>query len=184
MIEALEGFNREQREEAARGNPNREWHIGIGVAYGMAIVGNVGCERKMNYTAFGHTAEFAEYLEGATKRYRQQCILSESVQRKVKDQLPCRLLDFVSMGGGGRAMRIYSVKKTVSGVEHEAWDLHNAAMEEYLKRDFAGAANSFERVCGMLGDDAPSGLMLERCRAYAKREPPPRWDGVEIGETA
>jgi class 3 adenylate cyclase len=184
MAEALEGFNGEQREEAARGNPNREWNIGVGVAYGVSTVGNVGCEKKMNYTAFGPMADFASELEGATKRYRQQCILSESVQRKVKDQLPCRLLDFVRMGGPGRAMRIYTVKKVLTDGEREAWDLHNAAMEEYLKRDFSSAAERFGRVCAMLGDDAPGALMIERCRAYATQAPPPGWDGTEIGEIA
>jgi class 3 adenylate cyclase len=179
MIEALEGFNREQ---SAAGNA--EWNIGVGVAYGVSTVGNVGCEKKMNYTAFGPMADLASELEGATKRYRQQCILSESVQRKVKDQLPCRLLDFVSMGGTGRAMRIYSAKKTVSGVEREAWDLHNAGMEAYLARDFVNAAGRFERVCAMLGDDEPGALMLARCREYAAHAPPPAWGGVEIGETA
>ncbi len=179
MAEALEGFNREQK---AMGNA--AWNIGVGVAYGVSTVGNVGCEKKMNYTAFGPMADFASELEGATKRYRQPCILSESVQRKVKDALACRLLDFVGMGGAGRASRIYTAKKSVSGAEREAWDLHNAAMEEYAKRDFAGAADGFERVGSMLGDDAPSIMMLERCRRYRQLALPPGWDGVEIEETA
>jgi adenylate cyclase len=179
MVEALEGFNREQ---AAMGNA--VWNIGVGVAYGVSTVGNVGCEKKMNYTAFGPMADFASELEGATKRYRQQCILSESVQRKAKDQLPCRLLDFVRMGGPGPAARIYTAKKALTDVEREAWDLHNTAMEAYLKRDFAGAADRFERVCAMLGDDVPGALMLERCRRYRQLTLPSGWDGAEIGETA
>ena len=102
----------------------------------------------------------------------------------MKDQLPCRLLDFVRMGGPGRATRIYTVKKVLTDGEREAWDLHNAAMEEYLKRDFSSAADRFDRVCAMLGDDAPGALMIERCRAYATQAPPPGWDGTEIGEIA
>jgi adenylate cyclase len=179
MAEALEKFNNEQ---TAKGNPS--WNIGVGVTYGVCTVGNIGCEKKMNYTAFGPMADFAAELEGATKRYRQQCILSESVQRRVKDLLPCRLLDFVRMAGPGRAVRIFTAKKSVSGVEHEAWDLHNAAMEEYLKRDFTGAADRFERVCAMLGDDVPGALMLERCRRYRRLTLPKGWDGAEMRETA
>jgi hypothetical protein len=129
-------------------------------------------------------ADFASELEGATKSYRQQCILSESVQRKVKDRLACRLLDVVRMGGTGRAVRIYTAKKSVSGVEREAWDLHNEAMGRYLARDFAGAAGRLERVCAMLVDDAPGSLMLERCRRYERLALPAEWDGAAIGETA
>jgi len=179
MAEALEGFNREQRES---GNP--AWNIGVGVAYGVSTVGNVGCERKMNYTAFGPMADFASELEGATKRYQVRCIVSEMVQRKVKDALVCRLLDFVPMGGMGRAVRIYTAKKTVDDVEREAWNLHNEGMEAYLKRDFAGAADAFERVCGMIEGDVPGALLLERCRRYGRQEPPAGWDGAEIEGTA
>jgi adenylate cyclase len=179
MAEALEGFNRGQQE-----NGNPAWNIGVGVAYGVSTVGNVGCEKKMNYTAFGPMADFASELEGATKRYRVKCIVSEMVQRKVKDRLACRLLDFVPMGSAGRAVRIYTAKKSVEGVEREAWNLHNEGMEAYRARNFAGAALKFERVCALIENDAPGELMRERCRRYGRLEMPAGWDGAEIGETA
>jgi adenylate cyclase len=176
MTEALEGFNREQKEN---GSPS--WNIGVGVAYGRSIVGNVGCEKKMNYTAFGRIADLASELEGATKRYRVKCIISEMVQRRVKAQLPCRLLDFDPLGGIGR---IYTAKKNVEGVEREAWDLHNEGMEAYLRREHARAAEMFERVCALIEDDAPAALMLERCRRRRQSGLPAARDGAEIGEPA
>jgi adenylate cyclase len=179
MAEALEGFNREQQE-----NGNPAWNIGVGVAYGVSTVGNVGCEKKMNYTAFGPMADFASELEGATKRYRVKCIVSEMVQRKVKDRLPCRQLDFVPMGGVGRAVRIYTVKKSTEGVERQAWNLHNEGMEAYRARTFAVAGAMFERVRELIPHDEPAELMLERCRRYERLELPAAWDGAEIGETA
>jgi adenylate cyclase len=182
MVEALAGFNREQE---AHGNP--AWHIGIGIAYGMATVGNAGCERKMNYTAFGPTPELAEHLEGSTKRYKQPVLLSESVQRKVKEAVPCRFLDVVPAGSAGRPMRLYTARAAVDGAEREAWGLHEAAMEAYLARDFAAAEGTFRKVAAMLaGDepDAPAAMMAERCRRYAKQAPPADWVGTDIGETA
>ena len=168
--------------QRASGGP--EFHIGVGINYGVVTVGNIGCEKKMNYTAFGPMADFASELEGATKRYHVKCIVSEMVQRKVKGQLACRLLDFVPLGGMGRAVRIFTVKKTVEGVERETWNLHNEGMEAYLRRDFAGAADAFERVCGMIEADVPGALMLERCRRYQRAELSAGWDGAEIEGTA
>jgi len=106
------------------------------------------------------------------------------VQRKVKEQVPCRLLDFVHGGTGDRAMRLYTARTAVSGAEREAWDLHDAAMEAYLAKDFAAAARGFEQVGRLLPDDAPAAMMLERCRRFAKQAPPADWDGAEIGESA
>jgi adenylate cyclase len=184
MADALNDFNRQQREEAAKHRDCVEWHIGIGVNYGVAIVGDIGCERRMNYNALGRVSDFASDLEGCTKTYAQQVIVSERVRREVLRTVACRQLDIHPTGDTGRPTKIYSVKRSVDGAEREAWDIHNAAMETYLKRDFTAAARGFEQVSRMLKDDAPAMMMLERCRRFAKKAPPPDWDGAEISESA
>jgi adenylate cyclase len=185
MVEALAEFNRAQREEAARGKSNLEWNIGVGVNYGVATVGDIGCDKKMIYNAFGRVSDFASELEGSTKKYAQQVIISERVRREVRNDLTCRYLDIHPTGDTGRPTNIYTVKRSVEGAEHEAWDLHNAAMEEYFPgRNFPKAAVLFAQVQKLLPGDAPGALMLERCRRYAKKAPPPDWDGAEIGDLA
>ena len=132
----------------------------------------------------GRVSDFASELEGSTKRYAEPVIVSERVYREVRNQLACRQLDIHPTGDTGRPTRIYTVRKSVVGAEGEAWELHNAAMVEYFPgRNFAKATGMFEQVRTLLPGDAVSGMMLERCRAYAKHAPPPEWDGAEIGET-
>jgi hypothetical protein len=73
----------------------------------------------------------------------------------------------------------------VEGAEREAWELHNAAMEEYFPgRNFTKAASMFAQVQKLLPRDVSSRMMQERCRRYQTASPSPGWDGVEIGETA
>jgi adenylate cyclase len=43
--------------------------IGIGLAVGNAILGNIGSQSKIEYTAIGDTVNMAARLEGATKRF-------------------------------------------------------------------------------------------------------------------
>ena len=42
---------------------NEELHVGVGVHYGPAVVGNMGSERRMDYTAIGDTVNTSARLE-------------------------------------------------------------------------------------------------------------------------
>ena len=97
MEEALAGFNARQK---AAGKP--EFQIGVGINYGEVTVGNIGTEKKMDYTVIGDMVNLASRLEGLTKQYHQRLIISETLHEKVKDAVPCRLLDSVAVKGKER----------------------------------------------------------------------------------
>jgi adenylate cyclase len=175
MREALDGFNAGQR---AAGHP--EFPIGIGIHYGEVTVGNIGTEKKMDYTVIGDSVNLASRLEGLTKQYHQGLIISESLYEEVKGSLPCRLLDSVAVKGKTKGVRIYSAKKALEAAEKEAWETHNAAMIEYYRLNFAAAARMFDDVTRRLPDDFPSRQLRDRCLLYEKDPPPPNWDGVEV----
>ena len=175
MREALDGFNAGQR---AAGYP--EFPIGIGIHYGEVTVGNIGTEKKMDYTVIGDSVNLASRLEGLTKQYHQGLIISESLYEEVKGKVPCRLLDSVAVKGKTKGVRIYSAKKALEAAEKEAWDMHNAAMEEYYRRGFGNAARLFDEVGRRLPEDFASRQLRDRCLLYEKDPPPATWDGVEV----
>jgi adenylate cyclase len=175
MREALDGFNAGQR---AAGHP--EFPIGIGIHYGEVTVGNIGTEKKMDYTVIGDSVNLASRLEGLTKQYHQGLIISESLFEEVKGKVPCRLLDSVAVKGKTKGVRIYAAKRALEAAEREAWDMHNAAMEEYYRRGFAKAAGLFDEVGRKLSDDFASRQLRDRCLLYEKEPPGPEWDGVEV----
>jgi class 3 adenylate cyclase len=172
MTEALPRFNLEQK---TAGKP--EFKIGIGLNYGMVTVGNMGTERKKEYTVIGPMVDLAEHFEGLTKEYRCPLIISEGLYRKVKDELPCRLLDSVSLPGG-KPIRIYTVRRTLEAAEKEAWGMHNSGMAAYYERNFSKAASSFRAVLGILPEDEPARMLLARSTEYAKNPPASNWDGT------
>jgi class 3 adenylate cyclase/HAMP domain-containing protein len=175
MTEAVTGFNAKQREA---GKP--EFRIGVGIAWGLVTVGNIGTDKKMDYTVIGDMVNLASRLEGLTKIYHQPLLMSDTLWERVKDNVRTRLIDTVAVKGRTRGARIYTAKKVLDDNESRAWPLHDEAMERYYARDFAQAARLFGEVTALLPGDTASQEMIERSRRYENAPPPPEWDGVEV----
>jgi adenylate cyclase len=176
MTEALGAFNEGQR---AAGKP--EFKIGVGLNYGLVTIGNIGTEKKKEYTVIGDMVDLAEHFEGLTKEYRQPLIISESLSRYVKEELPCRLLDSVLLEGERKAIRIYTVRRSLEAREKEAWGLHNQGMAAYYERSFDKAVAHFRDALVALPGDEPATMLMERSARYAKNPPPAGWEGAEVG---
>lgn len=176
MTEALDEFNAHQRTS---GKP--EFKIGVGINYGVVTVGNIGCDKKMDYTVIGDTVNLASRLEGLTKPYHQPLIFSEFLYDQVKDSFPCRLLDTVAVKGKTKGVRIYTARRELSPRERAAWANHEEAMATFYARRFREAGILFRSVADELGrEDFASVSMAARCDEYARVPPPPDWNGVEV----
>ncbi|TCW60076.1 adenylate/guanylate cyclase domain-containing protein [Treponema sp. J25] len=175
MIDALSIFNAEQKK---LGGP--EFQIGVGINYGIVTVGNIGCEKKMNYTVIGDTVNLASRLEGLTKKYHQPILFSQSVYEQVKDQVLCRTVDKVAVKGKTIGVPIYTSRTRITEKETEGWYIHEQALGLYYERDFSGARGLFERVLSLIPEDPLAKEYIQRCGVYEKSPPPPEWDGVEV----
>ena len=132
MIEALGEFNAGQRAAGMQ-----EFRIGVGVNYGMVTIGNIGTEKKKEYTVIGDMVELAEHFEGLTKIYHNPLIISESLHRSVKDSVVCRLLDWIPRSDGG-VMKIFTARRTLTQREKDGWGQHDLAMTAYREKNFPG----------------------------------------------
>jgi adenylate cyclase len=175
MQEALAEFNADQRKF---GKP--EFRIGIGINYGLVTVGNIGSEKKMDYTVIGDMVNLASRLENLTKIYKQDVIISESVYREISKTLPCRLIDKVQVLGKTRAQRIFTVKKQLSEQANRAWKYHHTGLKLYYKRSFAEAAKYFKQASKLVPGDVVCAMYFDRCKSYLKSPPPADWNGVHV----
>ena len=173
MLDTLKDFNKWQ---TAKGRP--EFRIGIGINYGVVTVGNIGSEKKMDYTVIGDMVNLGSRLEGLTKVYDQPLIVSESVAAKIKEQFPCRLIDRVIVKGKTAGIGIYTARKELGPEEQQAWKLHEEAARLFYDRKFEEALTQFQKVHHMLPADRPSSMFIERCRSNIENPPSPDWTGA------
>ena len=104
MVRALEAFNAEQ---AARGRPTID--IGIGIHTGEAVVGNMGSEERLNYTALGDSVNVASRLEGLTKEYGRRILITEETRDRLQGEWKTDFLGTVPVKGRERPVSVYAL---------------------------------------------------------------------------
>lgn len=90
--------------------------FGIGVNCGPAVVGNIGCNFRMDYTAIGDTVNTASRLESNARR--GQILISEAVYEAVKDRVEASDLGVIPLKGKKNGLHVYSVEKVLDQPVH------------------------------------------------------------------
>lgn len=177
-MEMIDELKIMQKDFQERGWP--EVNIGIGLNTGDMNVGNMGSEFRMAYTVLGDAVNLGSRLEGLTKEYGVNIIVSESTKNAIPEFV-FRELDLVRVKGKNEPVAIFepvghkndlpkeitseitTFKKALMGFRAQSWDK--------AELDFFNLNRSYPER--MLYE-----VYLKRIAVYRKEPPGDDWDGV------
>ncbi len=101
----VQGGNRIEKEYFER--YGKRVGFGVGVNFGPAVVGNIGCDFRMDYTAIGDTVNTAARLEANAPK--GTVYISREVYEQLKDRITAEAIGEIPLKGKSKGVFVYSV---------------------------------------------------------------------------
>ena len=114
MLVALEKLNKEIESE---GLP--KMGIGIGVNTGPCVIGNMGGEKRFDYSAIGDAVNVAARLESSTRKFTHDVLIGETTAKAVHPFM-VQPLDSIEVKGKSEKLSVYTLSEDAIHAAHLA----------------------------------------------------------------
>lgn len=159
----------------------------MGMNTGDMVTGNMGSERRFNYTMMGDNVNLAARCESGAKQYNVFTMITESTKNEAEaqgDDCLFRLLDNIVVKGRSKPVKVFEIVGLRKDAPQKMFDciaLYEKGMENYFKQDWDKAIKFFEQALLLEAHlKNPSQLFIERCKMMKLKPPAGNWDGVYI----
>lgn len=156
----------------------------VGIATGPAVIGNVGSQKRFDYTAIGDIVNLGSRLESINRKYGTRIIVNKGTFTTITENsnpFACRKLDVVRVKGKSIETEIFEVVGL-----HDSFNADMKAMLDdfenarvmYTERNFAGAKEAFRAILERFPEDGPSSIYKNRCEFFMRKPPNIDWSPI------
>lgn len=156
---------------------------GIGIHSGPLILGMLGTAQRMSTGVISDTVNTASRIEGLTKFFGAQIIISESSLSQIEDktQFSFRSLGKVQVKGKQDALLIYEI---FDGLPEDQKQLKvntredfESGLHAYFEKDFQLAMTDFQKVLSINPGDLAAQIYFSNAEQYLKEGVVEDWKG-------
>jgi adenylate cyclase len=158
--------------------------IGIGIHSGVTMLGIIGETERIDSTVISDSVNLASRLEGLTKIYGVNIIVSEEIYNTLRDnkKYKFRFLDIVKVKGKQRVIQIYQLLNSLNLNDFQIimgnLELYNKAISFYQNQDFKNAYKAFEELMKKNSNDPILLIYRDRCKTLIEGEIDLNWTPV------
>ena len=177
-LEMMDELKIMQAEFKTRGWP--QVNIGIGLNTGDMNVGNMGSEFRMAYTVLGDAVNLGSRLEGLTKNYGVNIIVSETTKTSVPEYI-FRELDLVRVKGKNEPVAIFEPvghKNDLDKIVTSELTNYKQALRGFRSQNWDKAEMDFLHLSRTNPERFLYQVYLKRISHFRKEPPGDDWDGV------
>ncbi|OGS75479.1 MAG: guanylate cyclase [Gallionellales bacterium GWA2_55_18] len=182
MMETLNKWNQQRQSEG-----KLPVNIGIGLNTDNVVSGNIGSNKRMDFTIIGDGVNLAARLESACKQYGAKILISEFTMSKLQGTYRHREIDLVVVKGKTQPVAIYEIlafhtRESFPGMG-EVLGLFKDGLGAYRARKWDAAIRVFGECLAINPNDKPSQIYIERAEHLKANSPPDDWAGVWVMES-
>ena len=182
MEKALHEFNINFKKDKGM-----ELKIGIGINTGDCIVGNMGSEKRFDYTVLGDPVNLASRLEGQSGTYGFQRILGADTVNNLQTDAYLFEVDLIQVKGKSEPVKIYTSFDNFSLVDDALMEFkndHKNFLQSYRNQQWEKALDLLERWEDKVEEfDLYYDIFKDRIKDLEVNLVDPNWNGAYVATT-
>lgn len=177
MNEALSKFNLELNEDL-----DFKLEIGIGINSGNCIVGNMGSDKRFDYTVLGDAVNLASRLEGQSSNYGLTMVIGENTYLE-DSSFQIVEMDKIAVKGKSTPETIFTCFKPETNFMDGFFSQHEVFLSEYRQQNWQAAKAIIQELTASPNElELYYAHMRTRIEEYVTNPPPTDWEGVYVAK--